>query len=115
MITVRYEWFEAMETSYCASATEGWQPLHIAIYRQNKLNDEGEHDRELVAALPLYAKYHSQGEFIFDFQWAQFAESVLGIRYYPKLLAAVPMTPATGPRVLTSNSLDSSGMQAIIC
>lgn len=65
--------------------------------------------QQLLAALPLYLKYHSQGEFIFDHQWANFAETVMGIRYYPKLLAAVPMTPATGSRVLILQSLTSAG------
>lgn len=65
--------------------------------------------QQLLAALPLYVKYHSQGEFIFDHQWANFAESVMGIRYYPKLLAAVPMTPATGSRVLILQSLIPAG------
>lgn len=69
--------------------------------------------QQLLAALPLYLKYHSQGEFIFDHQWANFAETVMGIRYYPKLLAAVPMTPATGSRVLILQSLTSAGTASV--
>jgi predicted N-acyltransferase len=55
----------------------------------------------LVAAAPAYVKGHSMGEFVFDHAWAQFAEQSLGIAYYPKLVVAVPFTPATGPRLLT--------------
>jgi len=108
-----YEWLHALESSGCASSSEGWQPLHLLIYsRSNPENITSEQSNtntdesyQLVAALPLYAKYHSQGEFIFDHQWAEFAERVLGIRYYPKLLSAIPMTPATGPRVLIHESI----------
>ena len=59
----------------------------------------------LIAAMPMYAKSHSYGEFIFDQSWADFAQRVMGIRYYPKLLAAVPFTPATGSRLMISKSL----------
>ncbi|HEY3493906.1 MAG TPA: GNAT family N-acetyltransferase, partial [Polyangiaceae bacterium] len=55
---------------------------------------------ELVAAAPAYVKGNSEGEFVFDHAWANFAEGTLGVRYYPKLVAAVPFTPATGPRLL---------------
>lgn len=85
---------------------------------------------EMVAAMPLYVKYHSQGEFIFDQSWAEYARSALGVRYYPKasiyadvsktiylsisltmspsaciqLLSAIPFTPATGPRLVIKPS-----------
>jgi predicted N-acyltransferase len=68
----------------------GWRPCHVLVRRSG----------ELVAAMPLYLKRHSYGEFIFDFGWAQAAYRA-GIDYYPKLVSAVPLTPATGPRLLT--------------
>jgi uncharacterized protein len=91
-----YDWLYALEQSGCANAREGWQPLHLVVE-----NIEG----RLLAAVPLYAKYHSYGEFIFDQSWANFAQTVARIKYYPKLLAAVPFTPASGSRILLSNSL----------
>lgn len=85
-----YDWIASLEKSGCASSQTGWQPLHVLL----------EKDGELAAAIPLYAKFHSAGEFIFDHSWAEFAQQRLGIKYYPKLLSAVPFTPATGPRLL---------------
>ena len=85
----------------------------MLVYRQAVEDETGQQNQtqQLLAAMPLYVKYHSQGEFIFDHQWANFAETVLGIRYYPKLLSAVPMTPATGSSLLVLPSLTSAGWQ----
>ena len=55
----------------------------------------------LVAACPLYVKGHSEGEFVFDFGWADAAQRA-GIAYYPKLLVGVPFTPVGGARLLTA-------------
>ncbi|MEL7370400.1 MAG: GNAT family N-acetyltransferase [Myxococcota bacterium] len=73
----------------------GWVP------RFPLLRQEG----RLVAAAPAYIKLHSQGEFVFDFAWANFAERV-GVSYYPKLLVGVPFTPVTGRRILTAQGED---------
>ena len=89
-----YDWLSSLESSGCVSTSTGWQPLHVVVEKEG----------EVIAGCPLYAKYHSQGEFIFDHSWADFAERVLGARYYPKLLCAVPFTPATGPRLLLNPS-----------
>jgi predicted N-acyltransferase len=67
----------------------GWLPRHVLVRRAGKL----------VAALPLYLKHHSYGEFIFDFGWAQAALRA-GLSYYPKLISAAPFTPAGGRRLL---------------
>lgn len=99
-----YDWLLSLEKSGCASAKTGWQPLHLVA---EKLVNEEKMETELIAAMPLYAKSHSYGEFIFDQSWADYAQRVLGIKYYPKLLAAVPFTPATGSRLLLSNTLTS--------
>lgn len=61
--------------------------------------------RELIGAVPLYRKTNSYGEFIFDWSWANAAHRV-GVRYYPKLVAAVPFTPATGRRFLVRPDAD---------
>ncbi|MFT3928112.1 MAG: GNAT family N-acetyltransferase [Myxococcales bacterium] len=68
----------------------GWVPCHVLL----------KHAGELVGALPLYLKHHSYGEFIFDFGWAQAAMGA-GLSYYPKLVSAVPLTPAGGRRLLS--------------
>jgi predicted N-acyltransferase len=59
----------------------------------------------IVAACPLYQKAHSEGEFVFDWGWADAAQRA-GIDYYPKLLVGVPFTPVTGARFLTAPEID---------
>ena len=88
---IEYDWLHSLEVAECASMRLGWQPLHIGVYNR---------EDKLVALSPMYAKYNSYGEFIFDQSWAQFAQQSLGIQYYPKLLIAIPFTPATGSRMI---------------
>src|SRR6202043_2079468 len=90
---LRHEFLLALEQSGCATARTGWTPQHLVI------EDGG---GRAVAALPLYRKSHSRGEFVFDFSWAS-AYAQHGIRYYPKLLTAVPFTPVSGPRLLLNS------------
>ncbi|MFT4936419.1 MAG: putative N-acyltransferase [Pseudoalteromonas distincta] len=87
---VAYDFLDVLEQSGCAIERTGWGPQHLAI------EDEA---GEVGAVMPLYLKSHSQGEYIFDHSWADAYERAGG-RYYPKLLAAAPFTPATGPRLL---------------
>ena len=87
---ISYDFLSILEESGCAVAQTGWQPLHL------RLETTG---GALVGAMPCYAKSHSQGEYVFDHGWADAFERAGG-RYYPKLQAAVPFTPATGPRLL---------------
>lgn len=82
----------ALHETGCASRSTGWQPHYLA----------GWSGSELVGALPLYFKAHSYGEYVFDWGWAD-AYRRYGRRYYPKLLAAIPFTPVTGPRLLASD------------
>lgn len=92
-----WEFLEAMERSGAVSPETGWTPCHLII--------EG-HNGKLRGALPLYAKTHSQGEFVFDHSWANAFENAGGA-YYPKLLSAVPFTPVTGRRRLVPNGPDA--------
>lgn len=92
----RHAFLKALEDAGCASADEGWMPQHLL------LEDPA---GTLVGAMPMYLKSHSQGEYIFDHGWANAFERAGG-RYYPKLLAAVPFTPATGPRLLVRDGQD---------
>ncbi len=88
-----YAWLEALESSGCATPERGWLPLFISLWSGGVL----------LGAAPAYVKGHSMGEFVFDHAWARFAEENLGIEYYPKLVVAVPFTPATGPRLLVDH------------
>ena len=97
---VEHGFLLALETSESVGADSGWHPMHVAVW----LETEGAPDR-LVGGLPLYAKTHSYGEYIFDWSWAGAAERA-GIRYYPKLVSMIPFTPATGKRVLIAADVD---------
>ncbi|MDB6176820.1 GNAT family N-acetyltransferase [Paracoccus sp. Z330] len=85
-----HRFLHALEMSGSVGAGTGWQPLHLTIERNGLI----------LGAAPLYAKSHSQGEYIFDHAWAQ-AYMRAGGDYYPKLQSAVPFTPATGARLLS--------------
>ena len=85
---IRHEFLLALEQSGASCAKTGWQPCHLTLYQGD----------ELVALLPLYLKSHSWGEYVFDWAWAN-AWRQHGLNYYPKLLTAIPFTPATGPRL----------------
>ncbi|HEX7928608.1 MAG TPA: peptidogalycan biosysnthesis protein, partial [bacterium] len=91
---LEWDWLASLEEAGCVSMETGWAPHHILVHKQ------GPGGQELVGACPLYLKGHSEGEFVFDHQWAYAARSA-SIEYYPKLLVAVPFTPATGARFLT--------------
>lgn len=86
----------ALEASDSVGRRTGWLPRFVVAYR----------DDVVVGAVPLYLKDNSYGEYIFDWAWAQGAERA-GIEYYPKLVAAVPFTPATGNRLLVRVGEDS--------
>jgi len=99
---LRHEFLLAMEESGCATAETGWEAHHVLL-----TGPEG----RLRGAMPLYLKSHSWGEFVFDFAWAD-AYHRAGLRYYPRLVSAVPFTPATGPRLLAVNEEDRARLLA---
>ncbi|MGA2447160.1 MAG: GNAT family N-acetyltransferase [Polyangiaceae bacterium] len=86
---VEWTWLDALEDSGCVGPGTGWSPAHLSLWRGD----------DLVAVAPSYVKTHSEGEFVFDWTWAEAAER-LRTAYYPKIVVAVPFTPATGDRVL---------------
>lgn len=92
----------ALEQSGSVGPRTGWQARHILVRK----------DGSLIGAMPCYAKGHSQGEYIFDHNWAHAYENAGG-RYYPKLQAAVPFTPATGRRFLTRCPDDAEAIGAL--
>ncbi len=102
---LRFEWLDALERTGCVVPKRGWLPLHLGIYRAGAL----------VAAAPAYVKGNSEGEFVFDHSWARFAESELGIAYYPKLIVAVPFTPATGPRLVVRAGTPKEPLLGVLC
>ncbi|MCG6884273.1 MAG: GNAT family N-acetyltransferase [Silicimonas sp.] len=93
----------ALEASGSVGTGTGWDPRYLVV-RQEEM---------IVAVAPLYAKGHSQGEYIFDHNWAHAWERAGG-RYYPKLQIAVPFTPATGRRFLSRPGHETEGMAALI-
>ncbi|MGX1803202.1 GNAT family N-acetyltransferase [Brevundimonas naejangsanensis] len=89
---VSYDFLDACEASGSAVPSEGWAARHLSLHNE---------DGAVIGVMPLYLKGHSQGEYVFDHSWAD-AYQRAGGRYYPKLLGAVPFTPATGPRFLNA-------------
>jgi predicted N-acyltransferase len=93
---VGYDFLDILEASGCAVERAGWAPQHLTV-----MDEAG----GLAAAMPLYAKSHSQGEYIFDHAWADAYERAGG-RYYPKLVSASPFSPVTGPRLMVRGDVD---------
>ena len=88
-----FAYLEALESTGCVGGESGWQPAHLAL-RQ---------DDAVIGAMPLYIKYHSMGEYVFDHAWARAYEQAGG-DYYPKLQSSIPFTPVTGPRLLAKDA-----------
>src|SRR5512145_3492588 len=92
---LEWEWLASLEDAGCVGPETGWAPRPLLLREAGRL----------VAACPLYLKGHSEGEFVFDWGWADAAERA-GIAYYPKLLVGVPFTPVTGARLLSAPGED---------
>lgn len=99
----RHEFLSALEFSGAADADSGWGASHVLVRRGS----------ELVAVMPLYRKTHSYGEYVFDWSWAD-AYHRYGYAYYPKLLCAIPFTPATGPRLCVRAGENLAEIAAIV-
>ncbi|WP_380056372.1 GNAT family N-acetyltransferase [Falsihalocynthiibacter sp. SS001] len=98
-----YRFLNALEESGSVGGNSGWHGRYLTAHQ----------DGMMIAAAPLFAKSHSQGEYIFDFNWAHAYENAGGA-YYPKLQLAVPFTPATGRRFLTRPGHEVQGRSALI-
>lgn len=92
-----WAFLETMESTGPATSQTGWSPCHLTLESE---------DGDLLGAMPLYAKTHSRGEFVFDHSWAGALENAGG-QYYPKLLSGVPFTPVTGRRLLVPDGPDA--------
>lgn len=97
---VRHEWLAAMEESGSAVPARGWRATHFTLWRGDRL----------VGAAPAWRKAHSMGEYVYDFGWANAAQS-MGLEYYPKLLVGLPLSPLTAPRFLVAPGEDSGAIR----
>lgn len=100
---LEWDWLVSLEEAGCVGRKTGWMPQHLLL----------RHEGRLVAAAPMYLKSHSQGEFVFDHGWAEAAYKA-GIDYYPKLVVAVPFTPANGRRLLTHPALPRAALLRLL-
>ena len=96
-----HAFLDALVETGCASERSGWLPQFLLLERAGRLE----------AAMPLFLKSHSYGEYVFDWAWAD-AYSRHGLAYYPKLLSAIPFTPVGGPRLMARNDADRSALLA---
>ncbi|WP_437979124.1 GNAT family N-acetyltransferase [Sorangium sp. So ce295] len=98
-----WTWFDALERTGCVGEAAGWLPHHITLRAEGAL----------LAAAPAYLKDNSEGEFVFDHGWAS-ASHQIGAPYYPKLVVAVPFTPATTPRLLVRRPEDRPALLPVL-
>ena len=98
-----FAFLHALHESGSACPETGWQPQYLLLY-------DG---ADLAAAMPLYVKMHSYGEYVFDWAWAD-AYQRNGVEYYPKLLSAIPFTPVTGPRLLARDEHARAALIAVL-
>ncbi len=100
---LRHAFLDALESEHCLRSDYGWTPHHLSLRAGDVL----------VGAVPLYLKGNSHGEFVFDWAWANAWEQA-GQNYYPKLLAAVPYSPVSGPRLLAGSGDDADARRGIL-
>ena len=100
---LRHEFLNLAEETHCVAPAQGWAPRHLTIGKKGQLR----------AAMPLYEKSHSWGEFVFDWAWARAYEQA-GLSYYPKLVSAAPFTPAPSRRLLLADPNDTEAAHALI-
>ncbi len=100
---LRWEWLEALESSGSAVKAQGWAARHLTLWRGEKL----------IAFAPAWLKFHSMGEYVYDFGWASAAPN-FGVRYYPKLLVGVPLSPLTARRFVVAPGEDEAQARATL-
>jgi predicted N-acyltransferase len=99
-----HAFLSSLEESGCVSGKTGWLPQHLKLEAP---------DGRMLGAVPCYLKSHSQGEYVFDYGWADAFERAGG-RYYPKLQVSIPFTPATGPRLLVAKGENPASVRAAL-
>ncbi len=100
---VTHRFLRALEDSGSVGSGTGWLPRHLTAKAGG----------EVIAVAPMYIKQHSQGEYVFDHNWAHAYEQAGG-RYYPKLQTAVPFSPVTGRRLMTRPGWEATGQSALV-
>jgi predicted N-acyltransferase len=100
---LEWEWLAALEESGSIGPAAGWHPLHFCLWEGDRL----------AAAAPFYLKTNSDAEYVYDYFWAEAAQS-LGRRWYPKLIGAPAATPAEGYRFLCAPGSDGGALTALI-
>lgn len=98
-----HRFLTALEASRSVGEGTGWQPHFLSVHAE----------AQIIAVAPVYAKAHSQGEYVFDYSWADAYERAGG-RYYPKLQVAVPFTPVSGRRFLTRPGYETVGQAGLV-
>ncbi|GAA0664148.1 GNAT family N-acetyltransferase [Rheinheimera tangshanensis] len=97
----RHEFLQALESGGSVGSSSGrqtgWLVRHFVLWQED----------QLIAAVPAYLKLHSYGEYLFDWSFAE-AYQNYGLEYYPKLLLAIPFTPAEGPRLGLAAGMDKA-------
>ena len=101
--TLAYEFLDSLHRAGCAAPRAGWRPQFPSLWEGGRL----------VGAAPLYVKSHSYGEYVFDWGWAEAYERH-GVPYYPKLVCAVPFTPATGTRLLAADATTRKALAGLM-
>ena len=96
----KWEFLVAMEVTGCVGENSGWLPRPLLVYDENSI---------LCGIAPRYAKFHSYGEYVFDWSWANAYEKS-GESYFPKWLVASPFSPVPGTRILTLNDQEKTNM-----
>src|SRR5258705_4721692 len=102
--SVSHAFLNALEESGSTTTRTGWTPQHLTPAGPGS---------STIGIVPLYAKTHSYGEYIFDYGWADAYERAGG-RYYPKLLSAVPFTPVPGPRILLRSGVPPEAREHLL-
>nr|WP_240479886.1 GNAT family N-acetyltransferase [Ralstonia mannitolilytica] len=104
---LRFDFLQALHESGSASPETGWSPQYLTLWEPTSDGDV------LAAAMPLYVKGHSYGEYVFDWAWAN-AYAQHGLEYYPKWLSAVPFTPVQGARLLARDAASRAALLATL-
>lgn len=114
---LEHGFLRALERSRSIGPGTGWDPYYVLVEgdlteRAGRPGADDPAPRPLLGAIACFVKHHSYGEYIFDFGWARAAQRG-GIRYYPKLVVAAPVTPASGPRLLLAPGLTPAQRDAV--
>jgi len=102
---LRHQFLSGLEQHSCVGEKLGWLPFHQVV--------RDSESSQLLAVLPLYLKYNSYGELVFDWSWAD-AYTRVGRAYYPKFVSAIPYTPVTGPRLCVADGVDAMSVKSLM-